>query len=81
MRENYLSLNQMLSHDGIHKRYNIFKFSKREREHDNYGITHTIKHIFVDEDEKNLLMKCYKFECRSCGNNNLKELFLLAINR
>ncbi len=26
-----------------------------EREHDNYGITHTIKHVFVDEDEKN----CY----------------------
>ena len=24
-----------------------------EREHDNYGITHTIKHVFVDEKEKN----------------------------
>ena len=23
-----------------------------EREHDNYGITHTIKHVFVDEKEK-----------------------------
>ncbi len=49
-----------------------------EREHENYGITHTVKHIFVDEDEKNLLMKCYKFECRSCGNNNLKRVVSLG---
>ena len=46
-----------------------------EREHDNYGITHTIKHVFVDEEEKKLLMSCYKFECRSCGNINLKGFF------
>jgi len=49
-----------------------------EREHDNYGITHTIKHIFVDEDEKNLLINCYKFECRSCGNTNLKRVVSLG---
>ena len=46
-----------------------------ERDHENYGITHTIKHVFVDEKEKDLLLSCYKFECRSCGNSNLKELF------
>ena len=39
-----------------------------EREHDNYGITHTIKHVFVDEKERDLLLSCYKFECRACGN-------------
>ena len=49
-----------------------------EREHDNYGTTHTIKHVFVDEDEKNLLMSCYKFECRSCGNTNLKRVVSLG---
>ena len=27
-----------------------------ERDHDNYGTTHTIKHVFVDEKEKNLLL-------------------------
>ena len=26
-----------------------------ERDHENYGITHTIKHVFVDEKEKILL--------------------------
>jgi len=49
-----------------------------EREHNNYGITHTIKHVFVDEKEKNLLLSCYKFECRSCNNTNLKRVVSLG---
>ena len=49
-----------------------------EREHDNYGITHTIKHVFVDEKEKNLLLSCYKFNCRSCGNTDLKRVVSLG---
>ena len=49
-----------------------------EREHENYGVTHTIKHVFVDEKEKNLLLKCYKFECRSCGNKKLKRVISLG---
>jgi nucleoside-diphosphate-sugar epimerase len=49
-----------------------------EREHDNYGVTHTIKHVFVDEKERDLLLSCYKFDCRSCGNNNLKRVVSLG---
>ena len=49
-----------------------------EREHNNYGITHTIKHVFVDEKERDLLLSCYKFECRSCGNLNLKRIVSLG---
>ena len=49
-----------------------------ERDHDNYGITHTIKHVFVDEKEKNLLLKYYKFDCRSWGNTNLKRVVSLG---
>ncbi len=49
-----------------------------ERDHENYGITHTIKHVFVDEKEKNLLLDCYKFECRSCGNTDLKRVVSLG---
>ena len=49
-----------------------------ERDHENYGITHTIKHIFVDEKEKNLLLESYKFDCRSCGNKNLKRVVSLG---
>lgn len=49
-----------------------------EREHKNYGITHTIKHVFVDEKEKKMLMECYKFNCRSCDNTNLKRVVSLG---
>ena len=49
-----------------------------ERDHENYGITHTIKHDLVDEKEKNLLLKCYKFECRSCENTKLKRVVSLG---
>tara|TARA_Y100001970_G_scaffold76478_1_gene97110 strand:- start:110 stop:2653 length:2544 start_codon:yes stop_codon:yes gene_type:complete len=49
-----------------------------EREHENYGITHTIKHVFVDEEEKNLLLSCYKFNCRCCGSEKLKRVVSLG---
>jgi nucleoside-diphosphate-sugar epimerase len=49
-----------------------------EREHNNYGITHTIKHVFVDEKERDLLLGSYKFECRSCKNVNLKRVVSLG---
>ena len=49
-----------------------------EREHDNYGVTHTIKHVLVEDDEKNLLLNSYKFDCRSCGNNKLKRVVSLG---
>ena len=49
-----------------------------EREHDNYGITHTIQHVFVDEKERDMLLGSYKFECRSCGNINLKRVVSLG---
>jgi len=49
-----------------------------EREHDNYGVTHTIKHVFVDEKERDLLLSCYKFRCRSCDSTNLKRVISLG---
>ena len=49
-----------------------------EREHQNYGVTHTIKHVLVDEKEKKLLLNCYKFDCRSCGNKKLKRVVSLG---
>jgi len=49
-----------------------------EREHDNYGVTHTIRHVLVDVNEKDLLLSCYKFECRSCENTKLKRVVSLG---
>ena len=51
---------------------------KGEREHKNYGVTHTIRHTFVNEDEKNLLLDSYKYDCRSCGNLKLKRVVSLG---
>tara|TARA_Y100001970_G_scaffold236838_1_gene296874 strand:+ start:13796 stop:16339 length:2544 start_codon:yes stop_codon:yes gene_type:complete len=49
-----------------------------EREHENYGVTHTIRHNIVSEKEKNLLLSSYKFECRCCDSKNLKRVLSLG---
>tara|TARA_S200000501_G_C20860664_1_gene759611 strand:+ start:811 stop:3366 length:2556 start_codon:yes stop_codon:yes gene_type:complete len=49
-----------------------------EREHENYGITHTIPYKFVDDGEKELLQSTYKFKCRCCGSNKLKRVLSLG---
>jgi len=49
-----------------------------DRDHENYGISHTIRHMFVDEAERDLLISSYKFECRSCGNSKLKRVVSLG---
>ena len=49
-----------------------------ERDHENYGISHTIRHWFVDEKERDMLMKYYKFDCRSCGETKLKRVISLG---
>ena len=56
----------------------LLNLVRGEREHENYGVTHTIRHVLVNEDEKNLLLSCYKFECRCCGNTNLKRVLSLG---
>tara|TARA_B100001063_G_scaffold213853_1_gene213692 strand:+ start:784 stop:3339 length:2556 start_codon:yes stop_codon:yes gene_type:complete len=49
-----------------------------EREHENYGITHTIPYKFVDDNEKELLQSIYKFDCRCCGSKKLKRALSLG---
>jgi hypothetical protein len=49
-----------------------------EREHENYGITHTIPYKFVDDNEKDLLQSIYKFVCRCCGSSKLKRVLSLG---
>ena len=49
-----------------------------EREHENYGVTHTKRYILVQEAEKDLLMQKYKLNCRSCGEKNLKRVVSLG---
>lgn len=51
-----------------------------EREHENYGITHTIPYILVDESLRKIIMETYKLECRSCGNSSLEDVLSLGLS-
>lgn len=45
-----------------------------EREHENYGITHTIPYILVDDDFRNDLINGFKKECRVCNGQDMKKV-------
>lgn len=49
-----------------------------EREHENYGVTHTIPYVIVDDKMRDKLLKIYQLECRSCGNAHLKRAVSLG---
>jgi len=49
-----------------------------EREHENYGITHTLPYPLVSNEERKELLQNYKFDCRSCGNLKLKRVISLG---
>lgn len=51
-----------------------------EREHDNYGITHTIPYILVDEEFRKNIMENYVTSCRSCGSDELKDVVTLGLS-
>ena len=51
-----------------------------EREHENYGITHTIPYILVDEVFRKSLMDHYSHTCRACGSSNLKPVISLGLS-
>jgi len=49
-----------------------------ERERENYGITHTMPFVLVDEAMGKLLVKSYKTQCRVCGNMKLQHVLSLG---
>jgi len=49
-----------------------------EREHENYGVTHTIPYKLVDEEFRQQLVDGYKTECRSCSNIHMKKVVSLG---
>ena len=68
-----------VAHAMIFTRDSIFlNLVRGEREHENYGVTHTKRYILVKEEEKDLLIKNYKFHCRSCEKTNLKRVVSLG---
>jgi len=51
-----------------------------EREHDNYGVTHTIPYILVDEEFRKGIMECYSSKDRSGGGDNLEPVISLGLS-
>jgi nucleoside-diphosphate-sugar epimerase/SAM-dependent methyltransferase len=49
-----------------------------ERDHENYGITHTIPHQLVSREFADRLIESYVSECRSCGNTKLERVVSLG---
>ena len=68
-----------VAHTMVFTKDSIFlNLVRGEREHDNYGITHTLPYPLVSDQEKKQLLNNYKFECRSCNNNDLKRVVSLG---
>jgi len=49
-----------------------------ERDHNNYGITHTIPYKLVDNNERDLLAHIYRYNCRCCGSKKLMRVLSLG---
>ena len=51
-----------------------------EREHENYGVTHTIPYELVNEDFRDQLLKNYSTICRASNSDNLKPVISLGMS-
>tara|TARA_B110000438_G_C15819196_1_gene653463 strand:- start:389 stop:2941 length:2553 start_codon:yes stop_codon:yes gene_type:complete len=68
-----------VAHTMVFSKDSIFlNLVRGEREHENYGITHTLPMKLVDEKERDLLIDIYKFNCRCCGSIKLKRVISLG---
>ena len=68
-----------VAHAMVFSKDSIFlNLVRGEREHKNYGITHTLPMKLVDEKERDLLIDVYKFDCRCCGSTKLKRVVSLG---
>jgi len=70
-----------VAHTMVFTKDSIFlNLVRGEREHHNYGITHTLPYRLVDEDDRKNLLTYYKFECRCCGSKKLKRVLSLGFH-
>ena len=68
-----------VAHAMIFTKDSIFlNLVRGEREHDNYGITHTLPYPLVSDEEKQELLNNYKLNCRCCEGTNLKRVISLG---
>ena len=69
-----------VAHSMVFSKDTIFlNLVRGEREHKNYGITHTLPFKLVDEKIRKNILKNYKFDCRCCGKKDLKRVVSLGL--
>ena len=51
-----------------------------EREHENYGVTHTIPYELVNEEFRQQIMQNYSSKCRASDSGNLKPVISLGLS-
>ncbi len=69
----------MVAHTMVFRKDSIFlNLVKGEREHKNYGKTHTIPYELINKKEKEFLFKNYKDKCRVCGENDFLRCISLG---
>jgi nucleoside-diphosphate-sugar epimerase/SAM-dependent methyltransferase/quercetin dioxygenase-like cupin family protein len=56
----------------------LLNLVRGEREHKNYGITHTVPCKIVNNEEKKDLINNYKFLCRVCNSDKLERVISLG---
>jgi len=68
-----------VAHTMVFTKDSIFlNLVRGEREHKNYGITHTLPYKLIHDSEKIDLLNFYKFSCRVCENQKLKRVVSLG---
>lgn len=68
-----------VAHTMIFSKDTVFiNLVKGDRDHDNYGKTHTIPYLLINNNEKKFITKYYKFNCRVCNKNDFFRLVSLG---
>lgn len=70
-----------VAHTMVFTKDSIFlNLVRGERKHENYGVTHTIPYLLVDEEFKNDLLTHYKTTDRISGTTNIKPVLSLGLS-
>ena len=73
------SIHPNVAHTMVFLKDSIFlNLVRGEREHENYGVTHTMPYELVDEKMRTLIVQNYKAECRCCGETKLQHVVSLG---
>lgn len=65
----------VFTHDSV-----FLNLVRGERDHDKYGITHTIPYKLVDNEFSKQLISTYKTNCRVCSGAELKRVISLGLS-